>query len=77
MSAEVENAHPTGKIGILSQSRPFKRRLLQIAKIPDKKAMLNGVGFTHDERKQESTSYYAESLSRKERKSSLEKKNFI
>ena len=29
-------------------SRPFKRRLLQIAKTPDKKAMLNGVRFVED-----------------------------
>lgn len=57
VAAEVENAHRTGKRNengrprhIIAKlySRPFKRRLLQIAKTPDKKAMLNGVRFVED-----------------------------
>ena len=57
VSAEVENAHRTGKRNengrprhIIAKlySRPFKRKLLQIAKTPDKKAMLNGVRFVED-----------------------------
>ena len=57
VSAEVENAHRTGKRNesrrprhIIAKlySRPFKRRLLQIAKTPDKKGMLNGVRFVED-----------------------------
>ena len=57
VSAEVENAHRTGKrnengrpLHIIARlySRPFKRKLLQIAKTRDKKAMLNGVRFVED-----------------------------
>ena len=57
MAAEVENAHRTGKRNengrprhIIAKlySRPFKRRLLQIAKTPGKKAMLNAVRFVED-----------------------------
>ena len=77
VSAEVENAHRTGKRNengrprhIIAKlySRPFKRKLLQIAKTPDKKAMLNGVRFVEDfthndfEVRKKALSYYAESL---------------
>ena len=57
VSAEVKNAHWTGKKNesgrprhIIAKlySQPFKRRLLQIAKTRDKKAMLNGVRFVED-----------------------------
>ena len=57
MSAEVENAHRTGKRNengrlrhIIAKlySQPSKRKLLQIARTPDKKAMLNGVRFVED-----------------------------
>ena len=55
--AEVENAHRTGKRNeegkprhIIAKlySRPFKRKVLQVAKTPDKKALLNGIRFVED-----------------------------
>lgn len=57
VSAEVEITHWTGKrnedrklwhIVAKLYSRPFKRELLQSAKTPDKRAMLNGVRFVED-----------------------------
>lgn len=55
--AEIENAHRTGKRNeegkprhIIAKlySRPFKRKVLQVAKSPDKKALLNGIRFVED-----------------------------
>ena len=56
VEAEVENAHRTGKkhdqrprhIIAKLYSRPFKRRLLQVAKSADGKAVLNQVRFVED-----------------------------